>query len=70
MIGNASASLLTALVLPTLASAVSWAMVIWALKQDGPLTEVIRRLISGSAETSPGDQGRNLNQRNKEGVKS
>ena len=47
---SASGFPLTALILPLLTSGAAWAIAVWALKQDGAWTSLIRRLKAEAPE--------------------
>lgn len=48
---SASGFPLTALLLPLLTSGAAWAIAVWALKQDGAWTSLIRRLNAEAPES-------------------
>jgi hypothetical protein len=48
---SASGVPLNALILPLLTSGAAWAIAVWALKQDGAWTGLIRRLKAGAPES-------------------
>ncbi|HEX2842681.1 hypothetical protein [Hyphomicrobium sp.] len=57
---SASGFSLTALLLPLLTSGAAWAIAVWALRQDGTWTSLIRRLQSEAAESEGRSRRRHL----------